>query len=109
LEQKWAALRFGEVKIKTAGEQHIFEIQVYLNGLDPKTVSVELYADAVNGVGLVRKEMKLARQPAAADGVCVYSVQVPASRPATDYTARVIPHYDGVSVPLEEAHILWQR
>jgi starch phosphorylase len=34
---------------------------------------------------------------------------VPATRPATDYTARVIPHRDGVTVPLEEAHILWQR
>lgn len=32
-----------------------------------------------------------------------------ATRPATDYTARVIPHRDGVGVPLEEAHILWQR
>ena len=29
--------------------------------------------------------------------------------PATDYTARVIPHYSGVAVPLEAAHILWQR
>ena len=87
----------------------MFEVQVYLNGLDPKAVSVELYADAVNGGGLVRKEMKLTRQPAAADGVYVYRVQVPGSRPAADYTARVIPYYDGVSVPLEEAHILWQR
>ena len=29
--------------------------------------------------------------------------------PATDYTARLVPHRDGVAVPLEEAHILWQR
>src|SRR5450759_3922174 len=29
LEQKWGALRFGEVKVETAGEQHIFEAQVY--------------------------------------------------------------------------------
>ena len=26
-----------------------------------------------------------------------------------DYTARVIPHCDGVAVPLEDARILWQR
>jgi hypothetical protein len=30
-------------------------------------------------------------------------------RPATDYTARVIPHCDSVAVPLEAAEILWQR
>jgi starch phosphorylase len=53
--------------------------------------------------------MKLARQPASAGGGYVYRAQVPASRPATDYTARLIPHFDGVAVPLEEAHILWQR
>ena len=28
---------------------------------------------------------------------------------STDYTARVIPHYSGVAVPLEAAHILWQQ
>ena len=34
---------------------------------------------------------------------------VSAARPPSDYTARVIPHYDGVAVPLEAGHILWQR
>ena len=39
----------------------------------------------------------------------LYNGQVPAKRPATDYTARLIPQHDGVAVPLEAAHILWQR
>jgi starch phosphorylase len=34
---------------------------------------------------------------------------MPATRPATDYTARVIPNKDGVAIPLEAAQILWQR
>jgi starch phosphorylase len=34
---------------------------------------------------------------------------VSAARPSADYTARVIPHYDGVAIPLEDARILWQR
>lgn len=38
LEQKWAALRFGEVKAKTDGGQHVFEAQVYLDDLDPGAV-----------------------------------------------------------------------
>ena len=109
MEQKWATLHFGEVKIETDGKQHVFEVQVYLNDLDPQVVRVELYADGVNGGDPVRQEMKLAPQPAAADGGYVYRGQVPAARPATDYTARVIPHYDGVAVPLEDAQILWQR
>ena len=28
---------------------------------------------------------------------------------STLYTARVIPYYEGVAVPLEESRILWQR
>ena len=36
LEQKWATLRFGEVKVETRGEQHVFEVQVCLNDLDPR-------------------------------------------------------------------------
>jgi glycogen phosphorylase len=49
LEQKWGGLRFGELRVETKAEQHLFDIQVYLNDLDPKAVQVELYADGVNG------------------------------------------------------------
>ena len=64
LEQKWAALRFGEVKVETRGGQHVFEVQVYLNDLDPNAVRVELYADGVSGGSPVRQEMKM-RSPTA--------------------------------------------
>ena len=103
------ALRFGEVKVETRGEQHVFEVHVYLNDLDPKAVRVELYADGVRGSAPVRQEMKRVRQLAGAPGGYVYSAAVPAARPPADYTARVIPHCDGVSVPLEDGRILWQR
>jgi starch phosphorylase len=38
LEQQWATLHFGEVTHETEGEQHVFEVQVYLNDLDPTAV-----------------------------------------------------------------------
>jgi starch phosphorylase len=109
LEQKWAALRFGEVTVETNGEHHVFDVQVYLKDLDANSISVELYADGVNGGGPVRLEMKRVRQLAGASGGYVYSAAVAAARPPADYTARLIPHRDGVAVPLEAAHILWQR
>jgi len=109
LEQKWAAMRFGEIKVETNGQQHIFEVKVYLNDIDPNAVQVELYADGINGSSPVRQEMKRGRQLVGAVGGYIYSVMVSATRPATDYTARVIPHCSGVAVPLEEARILWQR
>jgi len=109
LEQNWSNLRFGEMKVATDGGNHVFEVQVYLSGLDPNTVQVELYADGVNGGAPVRKEMKCVRQPAGASGDYVYSADVSAARPATDYTARVISQHNGAAVPLEATQILWQR
>jgi starch phosphorylase len=109
VEQQWSALRFGTVTIETAGANHAFEVQVFLGDLDPEAARVELQANLVNGDGPVRHEMTHVGRLDGAGGRHVYRAQVPASRPATDYTARVIPHHDGVAVPLEAADILWQR
>lgn len=109
LEQKWAALHFSKIKIETRNNHHLFELQLYLHNLDPKTVRVELYADSVINNPPLCQEMTLIRQLVGASGGYVYSTAVPASRPATDYTARVTPYFDGVAIPLEEVRILWQQ
>ncbi len=109
VEQKWPALRFGEVKVETGAERHVLEVQVYLDDLDPESVRVELYATALAGSEPERVEMERVRQLVGATNGYAYRAEVPAARPATDYTARVIPHRDGVAVPLEDARILWQR
>ena len=108
-QRRWATLHFGEVKIETCGERHVFMIQVCLGGLDPGAVLVELYANGSAGSAPARQEMKLVRQLADASGGDVYYAAVPATRPAADYTARVLPSCAGLAVPLENARILWQR
>jgi starch phosphorylase len=109
LKEKWATLCFGNVKVQANAAQHIFEVEVYLNDLDPNLVRVELCADGINGGAPVRQEMKGVRHPAAASGLYIYSAAVSAARPPADYTARVVPHCEGVAIPLEDAGILWQR
>jgi glycogen phosphorylase len=109
LDQEWEAMHFGEVKVETRNEQHVFEVQVCLNDLEPDAVQVELYADGLNGGPPLRQEMKRIRQLADASGCYVYSTAVSADRPQADYTPRVMPHRDGVAIPLEDARILWQR
>ncbi len=109
LEEKWAALHFGEVKIETFGEQHVFEIQVFLADLDPMAAHVELYADGIDGGASLTQEMKLLHPLAGATGGYVYSATVSSARPPKDYTARLIPYFDSVAVPLEVERILWQR
>jgi len=109
LKQQWATLAFGDVTVQTQEAQHLFEVVVYLNDLDPKAVRVELYADDVMSGAPVRQEMTRVRQLAGVLGSHVYIAAVSAARPSADYTARIIPHCVGVAVPLEVAPILWQR
>ena len=109
LKEMWAALRFGEVKVNTNGAQHTFEVQVYLNDLDPSAVRVELYAEGIDGEAPVQFEMQRDRGLEGAAGGYVYSATVAANRPALDYTARIVPHHDHVAVPLEASPILWQH
>jgi len=110
IDRTWDSLRFGSLRMETNADQNVFEVEVFLNDLDPNAARVELYADGINGADPVRVEMKCTRPPAdASHGRWVYRATVPATRPATDYTARVIPQHSGVEVPLEFAHILWQR
>ena len=103
-------LRFGELKVESKGGQHIFNVQVYLNDLDPKSVRVELYADGVNGGSPDRQEMKLVRPLVGATGRlrlqcgCVCN---PAGWGL--YGASNTRIATAVAIPLESARILWQR
>jgi len=38
-----------------------------------------------------------------------YAAEVRADRPASDFTARIVPNHPGAVVPLEAAHIVWQH
>ncbi len=104
VDRAWGSLRFGNVRVDTNADRYVFEVEVFLNDLDPNAVRVELYADGLNGGDPERVEMR----PDPSRGG-VYRATVPAARPRTDYTARVIPQRSGVGVPLESSRILWQR
>ena len=109
IDQHWGQLRFGEMRIDTHSERRDVEVELFLGDLDPTSVRVELYAEGIDGGTPVREEMiSTQTRPNAARGR-VYRATVPAARPASDYTPRAIPKRSGVTVPLESAHILWQR
>jgi len=109
VNRTWGSLRFGNLRVESNADQHVFEVEIFLNDLDPKAVRVELFADGVNGGDPVRVEMKCDGQPSDASRGCVHRATVPSARPAKDYTARAIPQHPGVAVPLESPRILWQR
>jgi starch phosphorylase len=108
LAQHWEEVRFGDLQVETAADQHVFQTSVYLGALDPDAVQVELYANSSNGAAPLRQVMTRGERVADANGY-VYSARVPASHSATGYTPRIIPNHPKAAVPLEAAQILWQR
>jgi starch phosphorylase len=108
-EKQWNSLHFGEVRVKTCGGQHEFKVEVFLGDLDSEVVRVELYANGVQGGACARQEMKLCLQSSDLSGSHIYSTFVSSDRPFEDYTARLMPRLSGVSIPLEDARIVWQR
>lgn len=109
LEQHWAGARFGQLKVEPEDSQYTFEVQVYLDELDPDAVSVELYADAQGGGEPVREQMHRGQALIGSTNSFAYSARVPANRPAGDFTMRIVPCHTGAFVPMEANQILWQR
>ena len=93
--------------IETLGNEHRFAIQVFLHGLHPDAVRVELYADRKDGEAAIRQEMKRDGSPGGEVIGDRYSGSVPATRPATDFTPRIVAAGNDIAVPLEEERILW--
>jgi starch phosphorylase len=109
LQQHWPHLSLGPLTGRRAGDRQEFELVVHLQGLDPDAVRVELYAESDEEADPVRQEMTPAGGARdAADG-SLFHASVPAGRPTKDYTARLIPRFDGLSIPLEADQISWQR
>jgi starch phosphorylase len=109
LAAEGAALRFGAVAVETQAAGHIFTVEVFFKGLRPDLVRVELYADGANGGAAVRQEMTRGRPLANEGGGFAFGATVPAVRPASDYTARILPRCEGLAVPLECGWVLWQK
>jgi starch phosphorylase len=108
LSGHWSGLRFGSVRVQTVGNEHRFDVQVYLEELDPNAIRVELYADSKEGSEPVRQPM-VRGEPLVGESAWHYSANVCADRPAADFTPRVVPFHPEAFIPLEAANILWYR
>ena len=105
----WPSVRFGELHVESTPHTHSLRVEVYLGDLRPDWVCVQLYADPLNGEPPFVSEMTQAHGSLPSAGCRIYRADVPASRPASDYTPRIVPSHSGARIPLEDAHILWFR
>jgi starch phosphorylase len=109
IARHWSAVRFGALSIETHEGRHAFRVEVFAGDLKPDEFKVELYAEPLGGDRPDLAAMTACTACPAPAGALLYSAEVPATRPATDYTARIVPHHASASVPLEAGQILWQR
>jgi starch phosphorylase len=108
LRNKWDGIKFGEQKTDKVEGGYLINVKITLNNIDPGHVTVEHYAEKVNGFSTERIKMKLLT--AINNGKeYIYQALVLTQRPSSDYSVRIIPDYENVSVPLEDNLICWQR
>jgi glycogen phosphorylase len=109
LDEGWRTLRFGRVAVETHDGVHHFTAQVHRGALDSDAIRVEIYAESLDGERVFRAPMKRDEGSSGTAETDVYHLAVPAGRPATDYTARIVPADVPNALPTEIAQILWQR
>jgi starch phosphorylase len=108
LADAWGRVAFEELHIETRDGHHYFKVQVDLGGIHPDAVCVELFADVPDGAPFCQAMIR-ANALSQSDRSTIYTAEVPATRPASDFTPRLIPRFPGVAVPLEMNLILWQH
>ena len=104
--EHWSRVRFHGMHVETEGGEHRFTVQVYLDELPPDAVRVELYAET--GPDKEPERHALGRgEQLVAGNTWRYSGSVSATRPASEYTPRILAVHPGVAIPLEAGQILW--
>ncbi len=109
LAQHWSRIHFGNVTSSQAEAGYHFEVQAYLDEVSPGSVCVELYADPADGGEPFKQSLPRGAMLAGSANAYTYQGVVPADRPATDYTPRIIPAHSAAKVPLDANFILWYR
>ncbi len=104
----WNEVHFGALNVTQQDGDLTFEVEVYLGGLDPSSVRVELYAEPQNGGPVFRQEMQRSATPAVQSGPHTFSTRTPASRAAGDFIPRILP-YHPLALSPEIRRIGWQK
>jgi glycogen phosphorylase len=107
LAKHWSTVRFGTATVQQKDGQYVFQAQIFLEDLDPDAVNAELYAEGQNGSPCSRHPMNRGERLVGSENGFMYTASVPVSRPAADYTPRLIPEHSAAFVPLEAPFILW--
>jgi len=112
LERDWHAIHFGQLETSDVDGRRTVSVPVYLGALDEADVAVELYADPANPLDAGERQRltmtRVSQLPGAVNGG-LYRVEMDTTRPASDYTPRVVARHPNARIPIEAWPITWYR
>jgi starch phosphorylase len=107
IRHRWHEVHAGPLEVARDDDGWTFSLPVYLGDLAGDAVAAQLYAEPTAGEPQSAFPMQpTGPVPGAVNGV-MFRVHVETQRPASDFTARLVPHHPHARVPLESNRIRW--
>jgi starch phosphorylase len=107
LQSYFSDICFGNAAFEAKDGQYSYRVPVFVKGIDPDNIVVQLYAESQDGESPEVYNMTRAEQVDEPEKGYYFDVRLPNKRKISDYTPRVVATLDGVVSPLEANQILW--
>lgn len=107
LQHYWDEVRFGKIEVCEQPDGFSATVQVYLGGVSPEFVEVQLYADPIDDNHehcICMTHIK--NIPGTVNGF-LYNADVATKRSPYDFTPRIIPYHPNAQIPMEVNQIRW--
>ncbi len=108
LHSKWHEILFGEIKTEAIQDGYSFNVSISFDDKIKEKISVELFANGIDKEDPEIIKMNL-QSISENKQEHIYHAEVKTLRHPNDYTVRIIPCYENISVPCEDNLILWQH
>ncbi|SFU71357.1 starch phosphorylase [Nitrosomonas eutropha] len=107
LKKSWHEIHWGNLIVSRDQEDWIFEVPVYLGGVSPESVQIQLYADPVAEEPHVCETMQRGDEMPGAINGYLYKSRLNTDRTHTDFTPRCVPYHPDAHIPIESHLIHW--
>ncbi len=108
LHKHWHEIHISDLQKTSAASISNIAVSIYLGGIKPEAVKVQLIADSTANDPAVLIEFALMHQIEGAINAYRYTASLFNNRPLEHFTARVIPSHSLASIPAENRLIFWQ-
>ncbi|MBS8239160.1 alpha-glucan family phosphorylase [Marinobacter lipolyticus] len=107
IREHWPLLRFGPMECEEQGAGLEVRVQVYLDGLEPSLLRLELVAERSESDDRVVIQMQCEGALAESPRTFIFRCRAPLRAPE-DYTPRLVLGDQRMNLPIEEPRILWR-